>query len=79
MAALAGFCRARARLGQPDVADPAGVRIGEATGSAVRLISSLTVFGGFAVIERGELAATDIGDLDLDAQIVRRRQSGTAP
>ena len=47
----------------------------EAAGSANRLIANLTVFGGFAVIERGEMSAAEIGALDLSARIVRRPQT----
>lgn len=50
----------------------------EAAGSDVRLIANLTVFGGFVVIERGERPAAEIGELDLEARIVRRRPSVTA-
>ena len=44
----------------------------EATGSAIRLISNLTVFGGFAVIERGEMPTEEFRDFNLEAHITRR-------
>ena len=39
------------------------------------LISNVTIFGGCAVIERGEMDASEIGALDLTARMVRRPRS----
>jgi len=44
----------------------------EATGSSIALIASLTIFQGFAVVERGELASAELSEFKLDEYISRR-------
>ncbi|MFN0108320.1 MAG: class I SAM-dependent methyltransferase [Blastocatellia bacterium] len=44
----------------------------EVTASKPDLVASLTVYEGFAVIERGELPTKEIGELKLHDQILRR-------
>ena len=53
----------------------------EATGSSSALIASLSVLQGFAVVERGELDARELGSFRLEDHISRRpqRTKGWAP
>jgi len=49
--------------------------LAEATGSSTELVASLTVFQGFAVVERGEITLAELGDFRLRDHISRRSKS----
>ncbi len=44
----------------------------EATGTSTRLITNVSVYEGFAVIERGPIPAAELGDFKLEKHILRR-------